>query len=901
MLNRMLSELRYRLRMLLARDSVDREIDDELRFHLDRETEKYLRAGMSADDAKRRAMLALGGLNRTKDDTRDAHGTVLLDQFFQDLRYSLRGLRARPAFTAAVVITLGLGVGVNTAMFGIIDRAMLRAPRYLRDPASVNRVFVEWTAPDGSRGPERALAYTRYTDFARLSRSTSEVGGFGYRELAVGDGDNARDLPVGVFSASYVGLFDAKPVIGRWFTADEDRPPAGEPVAVLGYSYWKSQYASRRDVIGSTIHVGNVMYRIIGVAPGGFEGMTDDAKPPVVFIPITSFASRNRSFYTTYNWSWMQVAVRRRPGVDVASASADLTAAFRASWNAERELTPSLSSADAVKPEAIAAPIQMARGPLAGPQAKVMLWITGVAAVVLLIACANVANLLLVHALRRRREIAVRRALGGSRARLVAQLLTESLTLSFFGGIAGVLGAQLASGALQRILAPDLEAVSVIADSRTLAFALLTTIVTAVLAGAMPALHAGSDDLAGSLRGGMRGMANRASRTRHALLIFQTALSAALLIGAGLFVRSAVAAQATRLGYDVDPIIYVGANLRGTKLTNAEQIQLADNLVQQARTMPGVENATLTISVPFWSFEGRGLRVPGVDSVRKLGQFLLQAGSTDFFSTVGTRILRGRGFSADDRANAPYVAVVSEAMAKVLWPGQDPIGKQFKVGPDSAPFTTVVGVAENIHAEQLTNDAEFAYYLPIEQYRAEFGGGLPYLYVRVNGRGSDFAEAVRARLQRVMPGASYITTEPFRELVEPTMRSWTSGATMFTSLGLLALSLAAIGLYAVIAFGVAQRFNEIGVRVALGALPGDVVRLIIGEGVRVTLAGLILGVGMAYLSANGIAGLLFKESPRDPVVYVVVMLTLIVVGVLASVIPASRAARLDPNVALRAE
>jgi predicted permease len=895
------SDLRFRLRALFRRADIERELDTELRFHIEREAEKLERSGMSRGAARRAATLAFGGVDRVKEDSRDARGVRWLEHVSQDVKYALRGMKARPGFTAVVVATLALGVGVNAAMFGILDRVLFRAPQYLIDAASVNRVYVSSTNAQGQRPFDRSLEYKRYQDFARLSRSIDRAAAFGYRSMAVGDGEATQPRVVAIASASYFDFFDIHPVLGRFYTTQEDTLPAGAGVAVLGYGYWQSEYAGAGDVLGKSIRLGTRLYTIVGVAPRGFEGASD-GRVPMAFIPLTTFAATIVSdFYRDYGWSWLDVIVRRKPDVGVADATADLTNAYRLSWTAEQSTGGGVAPVDVARPEAIAAPLQLARGPLAGPGTKVLGWIGGVALLVLLIACANVANLLLARALRRRRELAVRRAIGGTRARLVQQLLTEMGVLAVFGTVAGLLAAQLASKTLQKMLVANAGDWPVATDSRTLVFAVVLTVATAVLAGLLPALDAGRGDLAGALKAGARDDGYRHSRSRSTLLVVQSALSVVLLVGAGLFVRSLQEVRALRLGYDVDRIAYVEASMRGVKLPRERQVALANDLVNTARGTPGVDGATLVVSVPFYSSEGRPLYVAGIDSVRRLGRFSLQAGSTDYFATVGTRILRGRAFSADDRAEAPRVAVVSDAMAKVLWPSQDALGKCFRISSDTMPCTTVIGIAENIRSRELSSAGDFTYYLPIAQYLESFNPPMLALFVRVRGRPDDAGAALRGRLLPLMPAPSFLRVLPMHEIIDPEMQAWTSGATMFLGFGALALTLAAVGLYAVIAFAVAQRNREIGVRIALGAESRDVIRLVVGEGVRVTLFGVAVGVGLAAAASGKIGSLLFNESPHDPAVYGAVAGTLIVVGILASAIPAARATRVDPNVALRDE
>jgi putative ABC transport system permease protein len=669
------SEARYRLRRLFRRSQVDRDIDDEMAFHLEREADKLRRAGVPPERATRDARIAFGGTSRIKDDTRDAHGTALVEQLMQDIAYAIRGLRARPFFTMVVVTTLGLGVGVNAAMFSVLDRALFRPPPYLRDASSVHRVFVSWKASDGRRPPEESLEYLRYLDFSRTTRLTSQVSAFGTRTLAIGDGDDAHEMFVATMSANVFDFFDATPVVGRFFTAADDAMPAGSPVAVISYDFWNSQYGARRDVMGSTVRIDKEIYTIIGVAPRGFRAFAED-RSPAAFIPVTHFAfSIDHGYAKDYGWSWLNVLVRSRHGVSDEQATADLTNAYRVSWNAERALEPGLATVEKAQPEAIAAPVRFARGPAAGQDVKVMKWVSGVAFIVLIVACANVANLLLARSLRRRREMAVRRALGGSRGRIIRQLLTETLVLSTLGGVAGLVAAQFTSNLFAKLFSPSSEQGGIAGDGRTIAFALVITLLAAILAGLAPALHAGRDDLADSLRGGMREGTYRHARLRTTLLVFQTMLSVVLLIGAGLFTRSLSAVRALRLGYDVDPLVVAQYAPRGAKLSPVEMSALGDRLVEEARAIPGVVDATLNISIPFNSSEGRSIYVQGIDSIRKLGRFQLQSGSPEYFATTGTRILRGRAFGADDRGDGPRVVVVSEAMGKVLWKGADPIGQ----------------------------------------------------------------------------------------------------------------------------------------------------------------------------------------------------------------------------------
>ena len=889
------SDIRHRLRALFRRGALEQELDDELQFHLAQETEKLIRGGATPEAARRTARAAFGGVERIKDDTRDARGLALLDTISQNLRYAVRGLRSTPGFTLAVVATLALGLGANAAVFGVLDRLMLRPPPYLRDPGTVHRVYLAATFR-GEPFSYRNFEYKRYLDLTRPTHSFDQVAAFATFPAAIGIGVDVHEEVVGTASAGYFDFFNATPALGRFYSAAEDSIPEGSPVAVLGYDYWWTRYGGSRDVLNMSMQIGSSIYTIIGVAPRGFAGVVE-GRAPVAWIPITAYAwSRRHTYLDNYNWGWLEMLVRRRPGVSLAAATADLDAAFRQSWLTERAIDPSQTPLDEAKPHTVLAPTQLARGPEAGPESKIGFWIGGVAVIVLLVATANVANLLLARAFRRRREIAVRLALGVSRTRLLGHLLTESLLLAILGGGAGLLIAWVGGAALGRAFNPD-SAPTTLADPRTMAWCALLTLLVGVLTGLAPALWAGRGDLVSSLKSGAREGSYQRSRTRALLVVVQAALSVVLLVGAGLFVRSLAHVQAVHMGYDVDPVLYVERNMRGVDWSEDRQGELNRQLLAAAATVPGVESATEAVTVPFYNFESRGLFVPGIDSVSRLGRFQLQAASPDYFRTTGTRLLRGRGITADDRRGAPPVIVVSETMARRLWPGRSAIGQCVRVGADTAPCRTVVGITEDVKQRELGETASASYFLSALQLDESAYG----LFVRVHGHAADVADAIRRRLQQEMPGASYVNVIPLSHIVSNQQRPWRTGASMFLVLGGLALVVAAIGLYSVIAYSVAQRTHELGVRIALGARLRDVVRLVLGDGLRLALGGVAVGAVLALLGGRWIGTLLFNESPYDPAVFGLVALVLLVAGLGASLVPGVRAGRVDPNIALRAE
>ena len=834
-----------------------------------------------------------------------------LEPLWQDVRYAARGLRRKPGFTAAVVLTLGLGIGANATMFSIVDRLLFRPPAYMHAPERVHRVnLVVATERDGDF-ITGTLSYKRYLELTEFTTSFDLTAAVTGGEPAFGIGEAAREMELSAVSASFWRLFDVRPALGRFFTADEDRAPEGTLVAVLGYGYWHTSYGGRTDILGKPVTIGSNTYTIIGVAPRNFVGVS--MKAPAAFVPITAWANasfgqragregpfggKRPSYHAAHNIQWMEMLARRKADVTPATATADLSNAYRRSYIAQKAVNTSIRPPELAKPRAIAAPLLRERGPRQGNDSKVATWLVGVAAVVLLIACANVSNLLLARAFGRRREIAVRLALGVSRARLMRQLMTESLLLAGLGALAGLAVAQWGGGILRGMLLQDVDWPSTFGDPRVLGFALAAAVIAGVLTGLAPSLHAGRSDIAATLKAGAREGTYQRSRMRVALLVLQGALSVVLLVGAGLFVQSLRNVRSLDLGYDGSRVMYTEITMRGVALDSVQSGELRRRLIETATSLPYVESAARTVTVPFWSSITRDLHVAGIDSVDRLGDFYFHAVSPEYFATMRTPLRRGRLFTAADTRNAPLVMIVSESMAKKLWPGRDAVGQCVRVGEDSLPCTEVVGIAHDIKRGSLTEETGLQYYLPIDQLERGIGGGL---FVRARGNAKSYVESVRRELQKAMPGVSYVTVTPLDDILGRQTRSWTLGATMFTIFGVLALLVAAVGLYSVIAYNVAQRTHELGVRVALGARSPDVVRLVVGEGVRVALIGVAIGTIVALGAARYVGPLLFSVSPKDPVVFGMVAGTLLMVAVVASLVPAWRASRVDPSVALRGD
>lgn len=822
-----------------------------------------------------------------------------LDALLADLRYAGRTLRRTPAFAMTVIATLGLGIGANATMFGVVDRLMFRPLAYLHDPERVHRVYWQWQE-QGRRVTSLSGPYTRYLDLQRSTSSFDLMAAFQERVLAVGVGEEARERRVGLVSASYFAFFDATPVLGRFFTADEDVTPRGAEVAVLSHATWLSEFGAR-DVRGTLLQVGNVRAQIIGVAPPGFAGV-NDGDPPALWIPITTFAGSEgtddaRTYYTHYRWGWAHTLARRKPGIGVDVATTDARHAFRRSWDAQRPDQPNLAPAELARPGVVISSVRPGAGPEPSLEARTALWVLAVAVIVLVIAAANVSNLLVARALQRQREVAMRLALGASTRRLLSQSVVESVLLAALGAGAAVLIAHWGTAAIMGLLgaSPDNLAASP-ADWRTIGAAFVISLVTGIAIGMVPAFLVRRGPLTDALRSGARGGTSDGRVVRRVLLVLQAGLSTTLLIGAFLFTRSLDRVQSMRMGYDATRVLVVSRMLRGP-WPGVDAVQAITNtLVTEAQALPQVEAAAWVVSAPFISTSSVPIFVEGVDAAGSLGTFYYQVSTPDYFRTMGTRIVRGRPLDATDRMGAPDVAVVSESMARLLWPGRDALGQCFRARADTMPCITVVGVAEDMVQREVADAPRLHYYLSLQQSTRSLGNAM---VIRVRGEASLHAEEVRRALQRVLPANVYLVVRPLSALVHDAQRSWRLGATMFAAFGLLALLVAAIGLYGTISTDVARRAHETALRVALGASRAHVLRAVLGTGVRLVAFGVLCGVGVALGAGRWVQPLLYRQPAHDPTAYLGTALLMLGVAVGASLVPAHRATRSDPAAILR--
>ena len=833
----------------------------------------------------------------------------MLETLRQDLRYALRAIARTPGFAAAVVATLALGIGANTTMFSVLDTLLVRPPAGVRAPEEVVRLYVRQTHP---RFGEWTNSSTSVPDFEAVRDGTpllaTTVAQFS-RDMSLGRGAEARPVHAAAVSHGYFGMLGVVPARGRFFTADEDRV-GGERVAVLSEAYWRTRFAGDTAILGRALPIGRSTYTVVGVAPAGFAGV--DLRPADLWLPLgaasddvnSAEAMSSRDFY------WIKVLARIPAGADRGAAAEQATLAFLNAREAVRAAEVSRRTivsgggggGDGAEGSAtvLLGPVQESRGPTMSDDAKVALWVGLVAGIVLLVACANVANLLLARGVSRRREIAVRLGLGATRARLLGLLLVESTVLGLLGGAAALLLAVWGGSAVRTFLLPDLPAGVAILDWRVLGFTAAVAVLAGALAGTAPAFRSSRLDLSQALKDGGRGQTSGRGRLRAGLVVAQVALTAVLLVGAGLFVRSLRDAQAVDLGFDPDHVVMVTTNLWEIGLDEAAQEATYRRLFERARTYPGVEKAALTMGLPFWSTFATEVRASGVDSIpspRGGGPYYVLA-TPEYFAAAGIRLLRGRTFTDADGPGTAPVAVINETFARRVFAERDPIGQYLYVGGDSVQ-ARIVGVVQNAANGSVTGLEELLYYLPLDQRAVT--PRISGILLRTRGPAAPMVAGIQRALQEAESGIPFVRARGLAEHLAPEYRSWRLGATMFTAFGLLALVIAGLGLYGVTAYSVGQRTQEIGVRVALGAQADAVVRLMMRQGVGAAAAGLVLGGAGAWLLGRAVRALLFGVAPTDPLVFGAVAAVLLAVATLAAWLPARRAALVDPMVALREE
>jgi predicted permease len=809
---------------------------------------------------------------------------------------TIRTMRRHPGYALGVILTLGLGVGANAAMFRILDRLLFQPPMHVVDHEQVKRVIVERTL-FGMFGRVNEISYPDFDDLRKHDGFTAVAP---YRESAeatLGSGPEATRVRRAQVGYEFFPLLGARPTLGRFYGAEEDREGV-ERTAVISHEYWRRAFGGSPMVLGNTLEITGRPYTIIGVAPRGFTGV--DLAPVDVWLPLRVTNTGDERYQNRLT-NWISAVVRLAEDAQPAAAEERATALHHAGRQQliERGTYQARVALD---------PLIQARGPGASAESKVARWLGGVSLIVLLIVCANVANLLLARGTRRRREVSMRLALGAERMRVVAELVGEALVLTLFGGGLALLLAIWGAGALREVLLPEVAFPGPAVDSRLLLFTAIAAIVAGFASALGPAIQSTRVDLARDLTGSA-GSSLRRSPTRALLTAGQAALAAVLLVGAGLFVKSVSEVHRLDLGLDVDQLALVRLEVGQTVRTRAELAELYTRAIERLHDVPGVLSAAGTSTV-FESASATRMRVPGWDSLPQLpgGGPYYQYVTDGYFSTVGLRIVQGRVLSERDGPGDAKVAVVSETMSRTLWPEGNVLGQCLYLDGQAPPpvpgeppppveCRPVVGVVEDASRGSLEEDAYMAYYLPSAQGSEGIGG----VYIRTAGSPRDIAGAAAAALRSLDPSIRFATVRPLRDILDPQARSWTLGAWMFTTFGALALVVAAIGLYSVLAFDVAQSTREIGIRSALGAERRRLLVSVLLRGLGMVVTGVAVGLAITWAAAPYVSDLLFHVSPRDPVVLAVATASLLAVALAASLLPGLRATRIDAMAALRQE
>jgi len=866
-------------RRLFKRDQMEDRLEAELRFHLERQVADKIRGGMTEAEAHRCARLEFGGLDQVKEECRDARGTRWIEAILQDLRFGLRTLRRSPAFTAVAALTLALGIGANTAVFTVVNGVLLR-PLPFPEP---ERLFEISYLPRNNpflAGP--GLADRDYLEFRRQDQVFEHVATAGTTPVTLtGAGDPVR-VPAAMVTPGFFPVLRVNPEIGRWFLPEEDQ--AGrDHVAVLSNKLWQSRFGGDSRILGKSITLDGVAYTVVGVMPAGFGFPGDSEMWTPLAVQIDPHNSCTRP-----------VIGRLKPGISRQRAQAELE-----TFASRLQLGPGEKRSDFV------ARIIPLKDTAVGNIRSSLLIFAGAVAFVLLIACANFANLLLIRAAGRRQEISVRAALGAGRGRLIRQLLTESTLVALTGGAAGTLLATVGVPALLALAPagkiPRLEEIRM--DGWVLAFTLAISVTTGIVFGLAPALGATGRGLRESLSGSGRTLTGRHGGFRGVLVVSEIALALVLLAGAGLMLKSFLRIRAVNPGFRAENVLTMTVELpESTYKTAAQMRAFHQRTLETLAGLPGVLVAGAVNWLPLGQWWVKGdFRLDG--GRHSNYNVVKPAVSPGYLRTIGIRMLSGRDFTDRDNATAPGVVIVSQQVAKRLWQGEDPIGKRISMEDDPKPedWLTIVGVVDDVRQLGLTEQPEPAIYQPYLQVTRTFFLGHMTFAVRTASNPQSMAPAVRGvlrSLDRNQPVESISTME---DIVAGTTTEPRFQARLLTVFAILALVLAAIGVYGVLAYSVSERTHEIGIRIALGAGTGNVMGMVFRNSLTLAIAGVSLGTAGALVVTRVLEKYLFDVKPTDPATFGVVALLLAAIALLAGWIPARRATKVDPVVALRFE
>lgn len=832
-------------------------------------------------------------------------------ELVREIRQGVRLLLRESGYAVAAIVTLALGIGANVAMVGIAGRLLVDPPPHVKDPGRVVRLELAFS----DRGGERfSMATTSYPVLQRLStgmRSVTTMAGVVSGTMVMGRGGEARPVAGLKVTGSYFGLLGAEPLLGRFFGTAEDGEPAGTPVVVLGHAFWRRAFGADPAVVGRRVVLDDVGYEVIGVAPPDFTGA--DTEPNDVWVPLSAAMASDPSWREARGRNLVALLGRLRSGTSVGAAAADGSRILAA----DQDLFGLFDRTAAVEIR----PLVPGLGDRS-TAGRIALWLALVSAIAFAISIANTVNLMLVRAYRRRRELAVRAALGAGRWRLVRQLAIESSLLATGAGVLALLVAILAGEAIRTVLIPGLAAPEGFIPRRVGVLTAGAALLAGLVIGGLPALRATSVSVTADLKAGGSGASRRRTPLLSAILVFQCGLTVLLLVGAGLFVSSLHRVRTQDLGFEPRNV-YV-ATMRFPESTAGATVDARYlEAVERVRRIPGVVRATVAEAVPFGAHHVPPIATPGRPDFPDPRQQLpfLNAATPDYFAILGLRLEEGRELTDQDREGSPLVVIVNRSMARGLWPGQSPLGRclQFGFAPGAAPegpkaspslpCRTVVGVVNDARPRSIreeTGQARMQYYVPFEQVPGPPEAIQPRparissLLIRTSGD-ERLPDAIRRAMQSGSADLPLAEVAPLQDLLDRQIRPWTLGAFVFTGLAILAALLAALGIYGVRSYLVAQRAREIGIRLALGAAPREIGRLVLLEGSRVMGLGVAIGAAVALGTTRFVEPLLFQTSPRDPLTFAVVAAIAGSIAVAASAIPAWRAAATRPTDALRAD
>ena len=866
----MVDDLQQRLRALFKRETVEREIDDELRFHFDRQVEKHRQAGHDLTEALRRARLDMGGFDQVKEEYRDARGVRLLEDLGNDLRYALRQVKRSPGFAVLAVICLGLGIGANTAIFSALNSVLFR-PLPVADPGRLLML---------SRGPSAYFSYPDFQDLQARGRLLSGLTASFPMESDLEVDGVSEFVAAEVVSANYGAVLGVAPAIGRWFTSET------EPIAVISYAVWQNRFGGRADVLGRRIGSEAQSYTIGGVAPRDFTGIFAPYRTDI-WVPTrtrpnltTMFDNRSRRLVMVFG--------RLRSDATPTQASAELN-------GIAAQLVAEHGASSEPLPPIVAEPLRGIPNPggrrLVRLSASLLMIVVGL---VLVIACVNVANLLLVRGSLRQRELAVRRALGATQSRLMRQLLTESLVLAIGGGAGGLLLALWTTKVLERVM-PSVRStfpieLNLSLDGRVIAFATILSLATTLVFGLLPAWRGSQMSGVAGFKGDIRGSSRR---RRPFGLVAQVTLSFVLLLIAGSVIASLRQLQVTDPGFAVSGRLYAYIYFPSAATPETGR-QLYAQSLDRLRALPGVLNVSQTSALPLMPSGTDCASLPGGSELRVSTSAIDQG----YFRTMGIGMIAGRDFTSIDLPRESSSIIITESLARHLWPNTSAIGERVLIGCQTPQASIVIGVVRDSAVGNVGEPPQPRFYRP---FARQYSGGITAVLLETGTDPASLVPAVREALLAMGQNIRVYAVEPLSSYIDRSFTSVRWMATVLSGFGLLALLLAAIGLYGVIAYRVSLRTQEIGVRMALGAGRGAIFREVVLHGLMVAVVGVVIGEVLAIPASRALASMQAGIRPAAPSTHVAAAVIWVAVAFVASYWPASRASRVDPMKALRHE